>query len=594
MIEKMKKITLLVAKSELDRDLLALRKAGVVHIEPVKGVAVKSSILVEKQLVKIEKAVNVLSSYTKTGEKTEGKGKEAELLEKAGEIETAFVRKENLIEKEHILQKEEKWFEIWGNFDPAELEPLEKKGLGVNLYKLRKEDYIKHKDDVQLIRKDKNEYYVALLSFKEIKTLDQEEIHVPEISPKAIRREKQWIAEELVKIEMLFKESAKVKGHLLNLKEVLEKRHEFLSVKFGMQGEGEFSYLQGFCPEKEMKKVKTLAEKEKFGYMIEEPENVRDTPTYITTPKWARMIRPVFKFMNTVPGYEEFDISVVFLFFFSLFFAMLIGDAGYGLIFLVTTGLAHKKFKKAPKEPFFLMYVLAGSTILWGLITGTWFGSVQIAELPVFNRFVIERISSFGADNQKFMILLSFFIGAVHLTVARLIRVFRWINSPVAIAEIGWISIIWGMFYAAGLLVIGRAFPSFAGWLLMGGSLTVLLFANFQKNVLKGILATLADLPLSFIGAFSDVVSYLRLFAVGYASVVLAENFNMMAIGGGITSVFGGVIAALILFMGHTLNIVLALMAVLVHGIRLNLLEFSGQLGMQWSGKEYKPFKEGT
>jgi V/A-type H+-transporting ATPase subunit I len=87
------------------------------------------------------------------------------------------------------------------------------------------------------------------------------------------------------------------------------------------------------------------------------------------------------------------------------------------------------------------------------------------------------------------------------------------------------------------------------------------------------------------------VVSYLRLFAVGYATVVLATTFNGMAAEGAHGFV-GGLMAALILFAGHALNIILAMMAVVVHGIRLNMLEFSGHLGMQWSGKKYDPFSE--
>ena len=125
---------------------------------------------------------------------------------------------------------------------------------------------------------------------------------------------------------------------------------------------------------------------------------------------------------------------------------------------------------------------------------------------------------------------------------------------------------------------------------LSAGVALVLLFQNFQRNVVKGVLATLADLPLSLISAFSDIVSYLRLFAVGYASVVVASSFNGMAgpmLGSPLTGLFG----AVILFLGHGLNIILGMMAVIVHGIRLNMLEFSGHLGMQWSGKPYKPFK---
>jgi V/A-type H+-transporting ATPase subunit I len=124
------------------------------------------------------------------------------------------------------------------------------------------------------------------------------------------------------------------------------------------------------------------------------------------------------------------------------------------------------------------------------------------------------------------------------------------------------------------------------------GIVLVLLFSHPQKKFLKGITVTLADLPLRVINSFSDIISYLRLFAVGYATLAVASSFNHMALRIGFNNILGGFICALILFLGHGLNILLGLMAVIVHGIRLNMLEFSSHLGMQWSGIEYKPFRE--
>ncbi len=343
---------------------------------------------------------------------------------------------------------------------------------------------------------------------------------------------------------------------------------------------------------KDLEEVITLSKKKGAGYLIEDPRDPSEVPTLITNPRWISIIDPVFKFMNTIPGYDEFDISFVFLIFFSLFFAMLVGDAGYGILFLAATFFARRRIKNAPSAPFFLMYLLSGATILWGAVTGTWFGAVGIAQLPVFNSVIIEKISSFGADNQRFMMYLSFTIGVVHLTIAHGKKCLRVINSPLAFAQVGWICILWGMFFAAGTLVVGNVFPIFAGYLLGVGIMMVLVFEHYQKNIMKGITQTLTSLPLNVISSFSDIVSYLRLFAVGYATVIVAESVNSMAIGGGIKSIMGGVIAAAILFMGHTLNILLAIMAVVVHGIRLNILEFSGHLGMQWTGEKYAPFKE--
>jgi V/A-type H+-transporting ATPase subunit I len=296
--------------------------------------------------------------------------------------------------------------------------------------------------------------------------------------------------------------------------------------------------------------------------------------------------------MNTIPGYKEYDISFWFLMFFSLFFAMLIGDAGYGLLFMILALFARIKLKTVDKRIFFLIYTLSFATVIWGAITGTWFGAEGIAGMPFLNTLVIERIDSFVAGNQNFMIYICFMIGVIHLSIAHFIRAFRIINTFKALAEAGWILVLWGLFFAAGTLVLDKPFPEFGGYFLAAGVALVILFSNPQKNVIKGILVSLASAPLKIVSSFSDVVSYLRLFAVGYASLILANTFNNMAIEVGFNNVLSGLGSAFIMFFGHTLNIMLGLMAVIVHGIRLNMLEFSGQMGMEWSGREYNPFRE--
>jgi V/A-type H+-transporting ATPase subunit I len=271
-----------------------------------------------------------------------------------------------------------------------------------------------------------------------------------------------------------------------------------------------------------------------------------------------------------------------------------VGDAGYGLLFVGIAAFFRKKFKTAPKEPFILVYVLGLSTMIWGALTGTWFGSEQIAQVPFFKAMVIPQLASFDpvGDSQSLLIHICFVIGVIQLTIGRFMVFLRYMPSPKAIAEIGWISVLWALYFLADLLVLGKPMPGFALPLLGLGALLVLFFANFQKNILKGVMSTIGNLPLDIVARFSDIVSYLRLFAVGYASVIVASSFNQMGIEIGFGTFLSGLGAALIILFGHTLNIILALMAVIVHGVRLNMLEFSGQMGMEWAGKEYNPFKE--
>lgn len=594
MIAKMKKITLLVTEPERDHFLSALRNIGAVHVKPVKEPEAQSLDETRQKVDKADKVITILSHYA-GGEPAENKKwSEDAYNEKAEDIISVFYEKEQFLKDILTMRREKERFSYWGAFDPEDVTRLKDKGVDIRLYRLGKGAFKKARDigSFTVTGKDKRYVYGCLVNCEMPAGLNLEEMSLPSGNPEALNNEIKRFEEEVRKQEEHLREAAAESGYFKKLKKVMENRCEFLSVKFGMAEENKFSYLRGFCPDKDVKKIVSLSKEKGAGYFIEDPDDPSEAPTLITNPRWISIIDPVFKFMNTVPGYDEFDISFVFLVFFSLFFAMLVGDAGYGVLFLAATFFAKKRMKNAPPAPFFLMYLLSGATILWGAVTGTWFGASGIARLPVFNSVIIEKISSFGPSNRHFMMYLSFTIGVVHLTIAHGKRCLRVINSPLAIAQAGWISILWGMFFAAGTLVVGKIFPIFAGYMLGAGIMMVLVFENYQKNIMKGITQTLTSLPLNVISAFSDIVSYLRLFAVGYATVIVAESFNSMAIGGGIKSVMGGLIAAAVLFMGHTLNITLAIMAVVVHGIRLNVLEFSGHLGMQWTGEEYAPFKK--
>jgi V/A-type H+-transporting ATPase subunit I len=267
---------------------------------------------------------------------------------------------------------------------------------------------------------------------------------------------------------------------------------------------------------------------------------------------------------------------------------MLIGDAGYGALFLLLAILLRKRLSQ---ELRILIYVLSGATIAWGVITGTYFGSEQIAAIPFLQQLVIEEVASFGVDNISFMMHLSFVIGAAHLSVAHAIRAVRFSNSIKVLSELGWIAMVWGLFLLVEMLVLGKNMPGWAPWLFGGGFVLIAFFSQEDRNFLKSVGLSLANLPLSLINGFSDVVSYVRLFAVGMATAVVAASFNEMILPAGVEhSPWELIVAAFALALGHGLNVVLALMAVMVHGIRLNMLEFAGHLGMQFSGKAYNPF----
>jgi V/A-type H+-transporting ATPase subunit I len=316
--------------------------------------------------------------------------------------------------------------------------------------------------------------------------------------------------------------------------------------------------------------------------LVDEPSDPDKVPTLIRRPAWVRPVKAVFDMIGIMPGYDEIDVSSAFLVFFSIFYGMLVGDAGYGLIFAILTVAARMKFKNMPKPVFSLLMITSFCTIGWGVLTGTYFG---IAELPAPLRQV--KIDWLSKDEN--IMALCFLIGAIHLTLAHGWKALAIGKRLLALAEIGWILVTWGMFFVARLMVLGRDMPAFAAPVLGVGVAAIVLFMTPVPK-LKNEWFNHVMLPLDIISDFVDVVSYVRLFAVGMATLAVASAFNDMAIGDGINSIVGGLGAAVVLFIGHTLNIVMAIMGVLVHGLRLNALEFSQHMGITWKGFPYQPF----
>ena len=181
------------------------------------------------------------------------------------------------------------------------------------------------------------------------------------------------------------------------------------------------------------------------------------------------------------------------------------------------------------------------------------------------------------------MMRFTFILALIQLSIGHMIVAYRNRKNIKFLADIGWVLIIIGMFMVTKFLVLSDPLSSFTAPILIIGFLLISFFTNFQKNIVKAFFGSVFTVVLHIISSFSDIVSYVRLFAVGVATVAVASTFNGMA---------SGFLAPLILVLGHGLNILLAIMSVLVHGIRLNVLEFSSALGQEWSGIEYQPFQE--
>ncbi|QIA09096.1 V-type ATP synthase subunit I [Draconibacterium halophilum] len=600
----MKKLMLFMPDSadDIDAELTALGQLGVIHISPLQPAKDESIERVEARIKQLHKAIAVLNRYD---EEQKSVAEDDEITDYSKLERGAVFLMEKVLDAENHRQELEnikrnlaidiEWAENWGNITLKDINELNEKGIWIKLYLLEDKELKKVSDrnDIQVVGKLNDLNQVILLTKDaDEKLLELEELPFPQSELANAKEILNATNKDLERNRQLLLQLHAQKAVLQNGLNERLRRFDVRNVQFGgLTVNKHVRFWKGFIPVEHIDKFIETADEHHWGYVIEDPlpEEMEEVPTLVRTPKWAQRVQPVMDFMGLVPGYKEMDVSRVFMVFFTFFTGILVGDAGYGLVFLLITFWVHRKKKFAKQIEFGLIYTLSASIMFWGVLTGTYFGSEAIAEFPILRSLKVESLASFGGDNlivQKIM----FLIGAVHLTVGHLQVAWKFNYSVRAIAQLGWVAIIWGLYLIVNQMVLGIEAPAIMLWLFVGGALLVALFSKPGTSFFKGMLTSIGNLPLSIINGFSDIISYIRLYAVGLSTVLMAASFNQMAIGDGITTVVSGIGAVLVLILGHGLNMILAAMAVLVHGVRLNMLEYAGHAEVEFSGNEYKPF----
>jgi len=576
MIVRMKKITLITQSKDIDSVLESVRRLGLLHVEHENAPSGGNIAALKEKLNRVSEAIAVLPDIKN---QAAADNKEDSLID---ETMALLDEKETLIEELQILERDMETWEEWGNFNPSLIESLKSKNIWVRLCKVSVQEMKNVPETVVLekIFQKGNIFYCAIISRKEI-GLPFEILALPKMGMEEMLLEEKKYEKRFIEIEKRFLEIAAYKNALRDHENNLSSLIEFSEVREGSGRFEKLSYIKGYLPADQIGIIEAAASKEKWGIVTSDPGGNDNPPTLIKNSKLVKIIKPMFDIIGIIPGYREVDISPHFLIFFSIFFGMLIGDVGYGLTYFLIALIAQKKFKAIKnKSIFFLTYMLASFAITWGLLTGVFFGPHPW----------IKPLMPYFTDNTNVQ-AFCFLIGVVQLSVAHIWKFLRKWPSLKALSDIGWICVLWSAYFLAKSLILNFEFPGFMKWIFIAGSGLIILFTNPVKNVFAGIGTGLGDFLLKLVNSFADIVSYIRLFAVGLAGVAIADAFNQIAANIGAASILNGLLSVFVLFAGHTLNLGLGILSILVHGVRLNVLEFSGHMDMEWSGTEYSPFK---
>lgn len=605
MIVPMKKVSIIVLDSDKRGSLENLKKLGVLHIEQIEGTNEDVTRLENKKAA-YEKALFSLV-IPKNADLSARLPEDVpdNVIDRILELQD---RKRKIREDLEKLCREEERLGVWGDFDPALMKELSAKSVFVTPCEGSPDVYGKLQEQFSCVMFSSGKTLVrfALITFGSPPEIPEDfttikKIAIPEDS---LSRVREIIAEKNGELEQIDEEllnTVRYKQELDDALSHVEEKLNFEKVHASMGREDTLAYLTGFLPKSDADKLTETASQKGWGLLVDDPGEGDAVPSLVKNPKWIRIIEPIFGMLGTVPGYREFDISFFFLVFFSIFVALIIGDAGYGsVLFLGIVFIMIKTvIAKKPISPGLVLFlVLSVCTIGWGTITGTWFSNRAIAETPFLSRLVIPALYSFNPKSGELVKYICFIMGTIHLSIAHIwnfidqVRKKPFIKS---LAQLGWLSLVLGLFYLVLNMVLDATkfpLPRFALFMIIGGLAFIIFFGKQEGKFFKGLLQGVGGLLTTFlssISCFSDIISYIRLFAVGLATVAIASSFNQMASGGGgIVAIIGSVV---ILIFGHTLNLAMAALSVIVHGVRLNMLEFSGHLGMEWTGVPYKPFR---
>ena len=351
--------------------------------------------------------------------------------------------------------------------------------------------------------------------------------------------------------------------------------------------------LEGWAPARNKIEIEAFLDASHVYYEISDPTPEDNVPIELNNKGFFSWFEPICK-LYMLPKYNELDLTPFFAPFFMIFFGLCLGDSGYGLfLFIGATAyrLMAKKLTPSAKSIISLIQVLATSTFFCGLLTGTFFGAnIYNLDWPIVQRL---KHAVFMDNNDMFQ--LSLILGVVQIMFGMVLKA---VNQTIqfgfkyAVATIGWIILLVSMGVSALLPAVLPMGGTIHLVILGIAAVMIFLFNTPGKNVFLNIGLGLWDSYNMITGLLGDVLSYVRLFALGLSGGILAGVFNSLATGmSPDNAIMGPIVMVLIFVIGHAINIFMNVLGAMVHPMRLTFVEFFKNSGYEGGGKEYKPFK---
>jgi len=352
-------------------------------------------------------------------------------------------------------------------------------------------------------------------------------------------------------------------------------------------------FVEGWCPKTLKNDLQNFVKENNIVYTQKTATIEDKPPVLLKNNKFSKLFEPIGE-LYTLPEYGEIDLTVFFAPFYMLFFGFCLGDAGYGLLIVLGTIYGLFKAKDKYKPLLKLGMYLGMATTLMGIVGGTFFGifliDVEWQWLKSYQEYIMDSNSLmiFALGLGYIQVLYGMFIKAVNKA--------KMYGFKYSISQLGWNVIVMISLPVYGLgiyeIIPTDTANNIALISLIIGGIPALFYNTPGKNPLVNLGTGVWDTYQMASGLLGDVLSYIRLFALGLSSAILGNVFNTLAMDLSPDNIITGpIVMVLILTFGHGLNFFMALLGSFVHPLRLTFVEFYKNAGFIGGGRGYRPFK---
>jgi len=512
---------------------------------------------------------------------------------------------ENLsVELNHYKQEKEELsiliqdLEPWGNYSSYFVKKLEKCGIKTRFFKIKAKIFNEqwlNEFPMEIISRVDNDIFLILFGQDDAFLEDAEEIDLPEFEIHSLNG-------RLAEMEEKIKANEEKIKHLAGMAiPVLKKKSQELSVRIEFykvlemhtlsEGEGIIKILEGWVPESEHEKLINYLDKKGILYSNRPPTSGEETPVQLVNGKFAKLFEPIGKLFS-LPSYAELDLTVYFAPFFMMFFGFCLGDAGYGIA-MFTASTIYKRFASEKLKAYLTLgQYFGGATFVMGILFGNFFG-IELGKVAF-----LSGLNPLFLDSSK-IFMLSLIIGGIQILFGLGLKAANQIRQSgflFALSSIGWIVLIINFVLFSFIIdknsSVSESLEIIKKGVYISSALLVLLFTDPAAKIHMRIAGGLWNFYSTITGIFGDLLSYIRLFALGLSSSILGLVVNKMAIAFGEISLIGPILFILIIVFGHVGNLAISSLGSFVHPLRLTLVEFYKNAGFTGGGKKYNPFSK--